>query len=410
MLVMDLSTVVLAFAPSLADHLYTAWRRRTGRTDHQARSLKELIARDYQNQLLQKKIERDVEALAEHIVQSIEPIFQLDGATLSPSDLEVVITRLAKVLRSAGVSPKFLLERKLDPLLVAKAYREALPSARSDLSEKQASFFDACIEEIARRLIALADQLPGFGTDFISELLRTQGLILNQGKSIIDAIVQFSEANKGKDTYLLNNFDMRFRHAVRHRFGEVQILGLDSDISSARLSLNTSYISLRADASGKRKSDPAVQTEIASEEILHRSRRALIRGHAGSGKTTLLQWLAIQCVDKAFLPPIHVFNAHAPVMVRLRDYSDRTLPKGHQLLSTTSSALADLDPGDWFRDHLHRGRFLFLIDGLDEVSEDQRSEIEPLDRRFDTSVPAKLLLGHDSPVGYRSRLSSGPRL
>jgi predicted NACHT family NTPase len=62
-------------------------------------------------------------------------------------------------------------------------------------------------------------------------------------------------------------------------------------------------------------------------------------------------------------------------MVRLRDYHGRALPKGHELLSTTSSALTELDPGDWFKDRLHRGRFLFLIDGLDEVSEDQRCQV-----------------------------------
>ena len=185
-MVIELSAVVLALAPCLAEHLYTAWRRRKGKTDQQAKNLRELIARDHQNQLLQKKIERDVEALAEHIVESLEPIFELDGATLTTSELSAVTDRLAEVVRSAGISPRFLLERRLDPLLVARAYKKIVPSAHSLLSEKQSAFFDACIEEIARRLVALADQLPGFGTDLASELLRTQGLILSQGKTIIE--------------------------------------------------------------------------------------------------------------------------------------------------------------------------------------------------------------------------------
>jgi hypothetical protein len=208
---MELSAVVLALAPYLVDHLYTAWRRRKGKIDDQASSIRELIARDHQNQLIQKKIERDVEALAEHIVEGLEPLFQSDGATLTSRDFDVVVACLADSLRSAGVSPKFLLERRLDPLLVARAYREAMPSAWSLLSERQAAFFDACIEEIARRLVALADQLPGFGSDLASELLRTQGLILNQGKTIIDTLAKFSETNKSKESYMINNFDLRFR-------------------------------------------------------------------------------------------------------------------------------------------------------------------------------------------------------
>ena len=172
----------------------------------------------------------------------------------------------------------------------------------------------------------------------------------------------------------MNNFDLRFAHAVRHKFGEVQILGLDPDVTATRLNLNTSYISLRVEAtSRKRRIVP--ETEVSSEAILHHSKRALIRGQAGSGKTTLLQWIAVQCVDKALPPPAEIFNGHAPLMVRLRDYHGRPLPKGHEVLSTTSSALTELDPGDWFKDRLHRGRFIFLIDGLDEVSEDQRREV-----------------------------------
>ena len=371
---MDFSTVVLAIPPYLADHLYTAWQRRRGRTDQHASGFKELIARDHQNQLLRRKLEREIETLAEHIVESLEPIFALDGAVLSHNDLELVIVCLSDLLKSTGVSPKFLLERKLDPLLVARAYRKALPPTSPDLSEEQTSFFNAFIDEVARRLIALADHLSGFGQGLATELLRGHTLILDQGNSILRAIAEFSEANKAENTYLLNNFDLRFNSAVRHRFGQVQILGLDSDIASTRLSLNTSYISLRADASVS-TSESATQTEVSCDALLHRSKRVLIRGHAGSGKTTLLQWLAIQCADKAFLPPVHVFNGHAPLIVRLRDYNTKPLPTGHDLLSTTSSAMADLDPGQWFRDRLHRGRFLFLIDGIDEISEDRRADL-----------------------------------
>jgi hypothetical protein len=61
---MDFSAVVLALGPPIAEHIYAAWRRRRGKIDHQAQSLRELIARDCENKLIRNKLEWDLAALS----------------------------------------------------------------------------------------------------------------------------------------------------------------------------------------------------------------------------------------------------------------------------------------------------------------------------------------------------------
>lgn len=341
---MELSAVVLALAPPLAQHIYTAWRRRRGKSDATPGNIKELLARDFENQLLQKKIERDIDALAEHVVESLEPVFDLDGAALTPAEMVSTINAIEHTLQKAGLNPKFLLENQLDPILVAKSYKELLSRSERVMNEKESAFYTACTDEISRRIVSISDNLPGFSEQFKSEVLKSQGIVLEQGKEIVKTLQEFLETNKRERAYLVGNFDLSLRQAIRHRFGKVYIMGLDPETTSPHLSLSTLYFSLRAEARKRPINMHEKDSELTTEEILACSTRALIRGHAGSGKTTLLQWIALQCIERAFLGVLSRFNDYTRIFVRLREYYGRSLPTGPAIFATTSPALVPLVP------------------------------------------------------------------
>jgi predicted NACHT family NTPase len=61
-------------------------------------------------------------------------------------------------------------------------------------------------------------------------------------------------------------------------------------------------------------------------------------------------------------------NAYTPFFVRLRDFNDRDLPRGNELVSSASRTLVDLVPHNWVRDILEDGKAIFLVDGLDEIT------------------------------------------
>ncbi len=139
---------------------------------------------------------------------------------------------------------------------------------------------------------------------------------------------------------------------------------------------------------------------IRAEEIFTHTRRALLLGPAGSGKTTLLQWFCTQVVGRELTGRLARLNAYTPFFVRLREYNERELPTGNQVVAAASRALVDFVPKDWVRNILDEEKAIFLIDGLDELTSarhpavsrwlEELVELSPQSYFIITSRPASL--------------------
>jgi hypothetical protein len=395
---MDISSIILSLGPPVAEHLYAAWRRRRGKTAQNTAGLRELIAQDVQNQLAARRIERDITWLGEYVVETLQPVFELDGSRFSANQLSAVVEALRQTLTSAGISPEFLIEQRLDPLLVVKAYLDGSDAFTKGLSPTEMEFYEACLTEMVRRMIAVADQLPGLSGSFMHDVLRSQSLIIDHGRKILQELQQLAEHNRRQDAYLVDNFNLTFRSAVLHRFTELYILGLDDDDTGFRLHIDVSYMTVRADATRSRSHTTTKSvSDIPSEDLLRRSKRLLLRGHAGSGKTTFLQWIATKSVSRGFIDQLRNFNEYVPLFVRLRDYYGKELPRGKRLLETTSPALAEMVTDNWLNDIFYRGRAIFLIDGLDEISSEQRVEVERWIKDYISITPASTFVVTSRP-------------
>ncbi|WP_239695079.1 NACHT domain-containing protein, partial [Streptomyces sp. DvalAA-19] len=112
------------------------------------------------------------------------------------------------------------------------------------------------------------------------------------------------------------------------------------------------------------------RTEIAVSPY----RRILLRGDAGSGKTTLLQWLAVNAAKRSFPADLADWNSLVPFMLPLRRYANTTLPNPSQFFPVVGTALSEEMPDRWVQRMMRSGRALVLIDGVDELPDDQRDE------------------------------------
>ena len=100
---------------ALAGPLYTAWRRRTGRTEQNARTLSDLIALDSQNEVAQRRIEREITSIAEYISETLLPVFEIDGAIFAENQKSAITIALCSTLEDGGINPSVLLEQDLVP-------------------------------------------------------------------------------------------------------------------------------------------------------------------------------------------------------------------------------------------------------------------------------------------------------
>ncbi|MBI3242375.1 MAG: SUMF1/EgtB/PvdO family nonheme iron enzyme, partial [Chloroflexi bacterium] len=195
------------------------------------------------------------------------------------------------------------------------------------------------------------------------------------------------------------------------KYSQFSFRGLE-DVSGAKIpEFNTAYISLRLAErpdkemarAGRKAAEPGElreggPLEIDVSQAVKRSARLTIVGAAGSGKSTLLQWAGVSVARARFRRGSGLTETQRewlsalgnqnllPIFIALRDYvrfcrdprspraiSPATLVEFIGVFYAGLFTSVDFPP-DFFKQHLRRG-CLLLLDGVDEVSPEQRAQV-----------------------------------
>ncbi|MCX5387986.1 NACHT domain-containing protein [Streptomyces sp. NBC_00083] len=175
-------------------------------------------------------------------------------------------------------------------------------------------------------------------------------------------------------------YEQEYAEAIGAAYRKTKIFGLDElNKRDSEWDLDTAYLSLEArpkaaepPQAGRSLTDSAPQRIDA---LLASRPRVLIRGEAGAGKTTLVWWLAAHAAAGRLGPGLADLNALVPFVVPLRSLRAQgaTFPLPAQL-PTAARLVVDAAPDGWAGRVLKTGRALLLVDGLDEVPQEDREE------------------------------------
>ncbi|MFJ9026539.1 NACHT domain-containing protein [Streptomyces sp. NPDC102259] len=176
------------------------------------------------------------------------------------------------------------------------------------------------------------------------------------------------------------SFAERYLSYVAERHSQLTVVGLDlSRPERARWPLDAAYLSLELAErpegwpAGVEEADRPPVVVKRAESALAGCRRVLLRGLAGSGKTTLLQWLAVATARDELPEELADLRGQTPFVLPLRTLVRRgPLPGPHDFLSSVGTPLAASQPEGWADGVLARGEALVLVDGIDEVPQEQR--------------------------------------
>ncbi|WP_017744956.1 NACHT domain-containing protein [Scytonema hofmannii] len=117
--------------------------------------------------------------------------------------------------------------------------------------------------------------------------------------------------------------------------------------------------------------DQVCQERVPAMQAVATYPKLMVLGKPGSGKTTLLQHIATQCNQGKFQ------RDRIPIFIRLQKFAEHTRETGDfSLLNYINQELADFGIGDQqIQTLLAHGKLLILLDGLDEIPEDDSAEI-----------------------------------
>ena len=108
------------------------------------------------------------------------------------------------------------------------------------------------------------------------------------------------------------------------------------------------------------------EKRVPGLKAVEQHRKLMVLGKPGAGKSTFLKYLAMQCIEGNFQAN------RIPVFITLKDFAEI---KGNPDLFSYIGQLVELPTSDDLRNILQQGRMLLLLDGLDEVREEDTKRV-----------------------------------
>jgi lipopolysaccharide/colanic/teichoic acid biosynthesis glycosyltransferase/energy-coupling factor transporter ATP-binding protein EcfA2 len=228
---------------------------------------------------------------------------------------------------------------------------------------------------------------------------------------------------------MLQRWTSRYtKHYLRYVVADNRYVDLKGVTTQGDFALQAEdiYVDLAVTNDGKHgfAADPVqidARPDVAVASIWHwvrhgaTSRATAIVGPPGSGKTTLLRNLAHVVAARG--PRARRLNAPRmiPVVLYLRDHKDWGTQTPGNLFELIAHALPELHghkpPSTWVVNHLRRGRFLVLLDGLDEVPDpDVRRRIAEWVERQISQQDGNIFVVTSRPFGYQENQIAGTQV
>ncbi|MFF1638414.1 NACHT domain-containing protein [Streptomyces sp. NPDC058246] len=352
---------------------------------------------------------KDIESLTKHVANRLVELEKREYSNLQENERQAALILAANTLANSSID---IWEFDLNPESYSQAVLRESSKNRTfaELSEAAEAYCRTLIRDISVQLVQFITTWPTFAARVeVEQLIRLRSLA-----DTIDSI----NTKMGPDLRVEDSdFENRYATLVIDGLNRLQIFGLDLadrrnrsyDLSAAYITLTVAPMTRRGtpvlsasrnsvehfndaadedlatSASGISDSDKGVgmRAEVAAASY----KRILLRGDAGSGKTTLLQWLAVNAARRSFSADLAEWNSLVPFMLPLRRYARGTLPSPSQFFPVVGSLLSEEMPDRWVHRLLRSGRALILVDGVDELPDDQREVAHEWLRSLVTTYP-----------------------
>ncbi|MGP4110023.1 NACHT domain-containing protein [Streptomyces sp. 4N509B] len=385
------STVV---AP-LVKKLFRAEQPGAGLVDEPVRIASLVSFRGEKRTLTRQDLEKLARKLVRRAVAAAGP-----GETPPEDEHEAVAMALADTLAGLG-------ELDMDDVQAVRLGADGLARA---LSSRHARELSRDAEQFHGRLVQLSClHVLDFFTrrsTFVARTLVEQARQTDRLVATLDLLVERLPAQHAEDAA----FEERYRRYVAHRHGRLTIFGIDLD---DEWPLDDAYLSLETTESGPHATDAGPEAghedrrglpgpPQRAEQALAGRERVLLRGVAGAGKTTLVQWLAVTTAEHRLGGElVHLLFGRVPFVLPLRTLTRAggALPAPRDFLSAVGCP--HTPPSGWAERVLADGRALLLVDGIDEVPEEQRDDTRRWLRELLAAFPGTVCLVTARPSAVR---------
>ena len=401
--------LITVLGPAIAKSILKVWLKDKTIALDVSSALVDILKKKTQDALAQRSGNRVFEGIGEKVALSLKPHFE----GFSDKQALLVGKVVSESLDRAEITAEFLAQRNLDPVALAQHIIDTVEPAMK-LNKAAQSLYERIVTEACQQIVDVASSLPGFTEKSFGEVLKREDEIKQMAFEVISEVRELrKKVEEQNPKAKVARFEADYRRAITRQLDYVEIFGADLSRTSKRQKLSVAYISLSVEEADRQRlpeqeafvsedtslddEDEQATVVLPIEEALANASRVLIRGDAGSGKTTLLQWIAVQSAQGRFQGTLEKWNDTVPFFIRLRQCSDTSLPKPEAFAAYCAPSISAEMPKLWVHDKLRAGRAIVLIDGVDEVPLSKRQAVRDWLGELVTSFPESRYLVTSRP-------------
>lgn len=375
-----------------------------------------------------------------HLAKRLEKLESIEYVGLDEAEKGLAVNGVHSAISKANITRSDIIKDRLGGNEILQTVQ---PLAEVEwqsqlLSESATSYGQRYLQEACAFLASIVRQLPDFSDQL---LVANYDLTYKIHELLQDGInkVVLPRYRKG-ESLELSAFESEYLSSVISTNDTMEVFGLNVPEELRQQRIDIAYITLKVSTLGDPASQPSQfeQTlagmtenpsehsttcptlrvdeaigEVAQGNIVNpedgqrrtetvKGSRILLSGSAGSGKTTIARWLAIRAAQHRFPDALESWNACTPFIVPLRKVfpgDTREEPGLDDLIHPIR--LHNSLPGGWLVKHLTQDS-LVILDGLDEISRNQRPVFARWVRKLYSDFPNLNILITSRPEGIDS--------
>lgn len=310
-----------------------------------------------------RDIDRSFQKIADNIAVSCKKV--LENTNLKKDRVTAIVTNINCAYENSELDIEKFLNMGADENAIRKTLIKANPRYRDNLDTNEIELYERLLEHTSHLIANAFVKLPTFNEEGVKRLNVKMDGVVEKIDKILEQMEKVDQIVEDKSTKI-SNFERCYRNNIISQNNYVQLFGA-GDLSSEykRYPLSIAYVELEI-------SDEVTGKEIKLERIFEKSKNIWMSGEAGSGKTTLLQWIAVQSAENS--GKMQSVRGCIPIVIHLRKCNCREMSLKECIKGVMKDSSYEIPEG-WIEEVKETGRFLFLIDGFDEVSEKDRQEV-----------------------------------